>query len=179
MNIVVVQTRTEAFFIQLLALMFNIVLSCIKKLNFIILSMNWDSCANDVTGYTLNPLVSISDKRELLAASSVPATLKSVGERRTKVVACDSSSSSGDGYKIYYHHARWTHLWLVAETQENFTWPCSRCVVIWGSGGLVPTTPYVVSRWRWSASYPCCFTSGERARDSLWIRCLVGHRTGL
>jgi len=70
MNSTVVQTWIEACFIQLLALMVNIVLSCVNNLNFTVPIMNWDSFVNNVTDYRLNPWVSISDRRGLLAASS-------------------------------------------------------------------------------------------------------------
>jgi len=102
------------------------------------------------------------------------------GERWAKIDACHSSSSSADGYEIlYYHHAQCMHLWLVAEAQENFTRHCSRCEAICGSGGLVPPTPYIVNRWRWSALYTCCFTSGEGTPVNLWIWGLVDPRNGL
>jgi hypothetical protein len=92
--------------------MVNIVLSSINNLNFIISSMDWDSTVNDVTGYRLNPRVSISDKRGLLAASSIPPTFRV--PRRAKTDACHSSSSSVDGFKIlYYYHTRWMHLLLL------------------------------------------------------------------
>ena len=78
---------------------------------------------------------------------------------------------------VYYHRARWTHVWLVADAQGNFNCPCSRCEVIWGSGGLVPPTLYIVSRWMLSAPYPCCFMSGERASDGLWIRGFCGPQS--
>ena len=100
MNSTVVQTWIEACFVQLLALMLNIVFSCINNLNFFIPNMNWDSFVHDVTDYSLNPWVSdIRQKRTsryLLHASN----LQNVGERRAKFDIFHSSPANNDGYKI-------------------------------------------------------------------------------
>jgi len=152
MNCTVVQTWIEAAcFIQLLALMVNFVLSCINNLNFIIPSMDCDSSFSDVTGCRLNPWVWISDKRGLLAASSMPPNFRVPGKDGRRLMPVIHRPPVPMAIKYYVTTMPGGCFYGLLLRQENFTRHRSRCEAICGSGGLVPPTLYLVSIWTWSA----------------------------
>jgi hypothetical protein len=58
--------------------------------------------------------------------------------------------------------------------------PVLRHEDIWSNGGIAP--PFLTSALdggEWSASRPCCFTTGEIAPGTHWVRGWVGPRAGL
>lgn len=162
MNSTVMQTWIEACCIRMVAPAVNIVLCCINNLNFIIPSINWDSCVIGVTGYWLNPRVSVSDIRQKKTSRCLfhASNVRSAGERRAKIDACRHCPPVPMAIKCYITTmpAGRIYGWLLRRRRTSPAPVPS--VTSYGAVRFSSTHSYIVGRWRCSASYPCCFIFG-------------------